>query len=44
LKQDFPKTRDRFWFPDAADALKRCDHQHNVHEQTGTKRNEQEDA
>lgn len=44
LKQNLAETRDRFWFSDAADALKRRDHQDNVHEQAGTKRDEQEDA
>ena len=44
LKQDLAKTRNRFRFLDTADALKRSDHQHKVHEQTGAKRDEQKDA
>jgi hypothetical protein len=44
LKQDLAKTRDRFCFSDTADALKRGDHQHKVHKQTGAKRDEQKDA
>ncbi|PYL29427.1 MAG: hypothetical protein DMF39_07175, partial [Verrucomicrobia bacterium] len=37
-------TRDRFRFPDAAPALKRRHHQHEVHEQAGAKRDEQKNA
>jgi hypothetical protein len=44
LKEDLAETRDRFRFPDAAEALKRGDHQHKIHEQTGAKRDEQKDA
>jgi hypothetical protein len=44
LKQDLAETRDRLCFPDTADALKRGDHQHKVHEQTGAKRDEQKDT
>src|SRR5439155_18448787 len=44
LKQDFAETRDRFCFADPAKALKCDDHQHQVHEQTGAKRDEQKNA
>src|SRR5206468_1203657 len=44
LEQDFAKTRDRFRFSDTGQALKRCNHQHEVHEQTGTKRDKQKDT
>jgi hypothetical protein len=44
LKEDLAKTGDRFCFLNTADALKRGDHQHKVHEQTGAKRDEQKDA
>jgi len=44
LEQDLTETRDRFCFPDAAKALKRCNRQHKVHEQTGAKRDKQKDT
>ena len=40
----FTETRDRFWLPDAAEALEGGDHQDKVHEQTGAQRDEQKDA
>jgi hypothetical protein len=44
LEQDLSKTRDRFRFSDAGQALKRCKHQHEVDEQTGAKRDKQKNA
>jgi len=44
LEQDLAKTRDRFRFSDAGQALKRCNHQHEVHEQTGAQRDKQKDT
>ena len=44
LKQDLAETRDRFCFADAAEALKGCEHQHKVHEQTGAQCDEQKDT
>jgi hypothetical protein len=44
LEQDLPETRDRFGFSNAAQALKRCNHQYEVHEQTGAKRDKQKNT
>jgi len=44
LEQDLAETRDRFGFPDAGQALKRRNHQHEIHEQTGAKRDKQKDT
>src|SRR5947199_289378 len=44
LEQDLAETRDRFCFPDAAQALKRCNHQDKVDEQTDAKRDKQKNA
>jgi hypothetical protein len=44
LEQDLAKTRDRFRFPDAGQALKRRKHQHEIHEQTGAQRDKQKDT
>jgi hypothetical protein len=44
LKQNFTETWDWLGLAVPTETLKRSDHQHKVHEQTGTKRDEQEDA
>jgi hypothetical protein len=44
VKQDLAEPRERFDFSHPAIALKNCCHQHEVHEQTGAKRNEQKNA
>src|SRR4029077_7845752 len=44
LQQNFAETRNRFCFANAAKALKRSEHQHEVHEETGAQRHKQKNT